>query len=218
MKSQNKKGFTLIELIIVIAIIVILAAIVVITINPATLFANSRNSARANDMGTIQTAIARYLADTPTTATIPRSLGDLTGYNTVTIGLVTGGAAAGAYTGITSTAAVYAPSPANTLANCPGGAKGTFPSFASLGAWKLTAGTSGAGLINVQTLLDNGYLTKLPADPINPVAQPSYQNYSACIDTLVPTGSSSANPGKLVIFAPNTEPINSVTTVPYVVI
>lgn len=42
-------AFTLIELIIVIAIISILAAIVVIFINPATLFGNGRNSRRSNE-------------------------------------------------------------------------------------------------------------------------------------------------------------------------
>ncbi len=62
-----KKGFTLIELVIVIAILAILAAVVVLTLNPAQLMAQARDSQRISDLGSIKSAIALYLA----TATTP---------------------------------------------------------------------------------------------------------------------------------------------------
>ncbi|MFA5099037.1 MAG: type II secretion system protein [Candidatus Paceibacterota bacterium] len=57
-----KKGFTLIELVIVIAILAILAAVVVLTLNPAQLMAQARDSQRISDLGSVKSAIALYLA------------------------------------------------------------------------------------------------------------------------------------------------------------
>ncbi len=62
-----KKGFTLIELVIVIAILAILAAVVVLTLNPAQLMAQARDSQRISDLNSVKSAIALYLA----TATTP---------------------------------------------------------------------------------------------------------------------------------------------------
>lgn len=63
-KSKVTKvlAFTLVELIIVIAIIAILASIIVIVIDPTKLFINLRNSQRANDLSTFQTALSRYIS------------------------------------------------------------------------------------------------------------------------------------------------------------
>ena len=46
----NKKGFTLIEILVVIGIIAILAAIVVVAVNPARQFAEARNSQRQSNV------------------------------------------------------------------------------------------------------------------------------------------------------------------------
>lgn len=58
-----RKGFTLIELLIVIGIIAILAAAVVLTLNPAELLRQSRDSTRISDLATLKSALALYLAD-----------------------------------------------------------------------------------------------------------------------------------------------------------
>jgi len=54
---MNKKGFTLVELLIVIAIIAILAAVIFVALDPATRFADARDSTRSNDVGEILSAV-----------------------------------------------------------------------------------------------------------------------------------------------------------------
>lgn len=62
---QKTKGFTLIELLIVIAIIAVLAVVVVLTLNPAELLRQARDSTRLSDIASINGALAFYLADIP---------------------------------------------------------------------------------------------------------------------------------------------------------
>ena len=57
-----KKGFTLIELIIVIGIIALLATTVILVINPVNIFKEARDSQRIADLGQINSAIGLYLA------------------------------------------------------------------------------------------------------------------------------------------------------------
>lgn len=59
-----KRGFTLIELLVVIAIIAILSVVVILTLNPAELLRQSRDSNRISDLATIKSGIALYLVDT----------------------------------------------------------------------------------------------------------------------------------------------------------
>jgi len=60
---KNSKGFTLIELLVVIAIIAILAVAVILTLNPAELLKQARDSTRVSDLSTLKSAISLYLAD-----------------------------------------------------------------------------------------------------------------------------------------------------------
>jgi prepilin-type N-terminal cleavage/methylation domain-containing protein len=61
--QQKQKGFTLIELLVVVSIIAILSVFVILTLNPAQMLKQARDSQRASDLGTIKSAIALYLAD-----------------------------------------------------------------------------------------------------------------------------------------------------------
>jgi prepilin-type N-terminal cleavage/methylation domain-containing protein len=73
MKNKNQKGFTLIELLVVIAIIAILAVVVVLTLNPAQLLAQARDSNRVSDFATLKSAIALYQTDVATTTALGSS-------------------------------------------------------------------------------------------------------------------------------------------------
>ena len=62
-KLSNKQGFTLIEILLVIAIIAILAAIVIIAINPAKQLRDARNAERESEVNTILNAVSQYSID-----------------------------------------------------------------------------------------------------------------------------------------------------------
>ncbi len=66
MKKQSvisEKGFTLIEILVVIGIIAILATVVIIAINPARQFAQARDSQRVSNLNAILNAIGQRMAD-----------------------------------------------------------------------------------------------------------------------------------------------------------
>jgi len=61
MNNKTKKGFTLLELLIVIAILSILGAIVIFLLNPAETLKKARDSQRISDLSTIKTALGIYM-------------------------------------------------------------------------------------------------------------------------------------------------------------
>ncbi len=63
MKNNLTKGFTLIELLVVIAIVAVLAVTVILTLNPAQLLRQARDSNRTQDLATLKSALSLYLAD-----------------------------------------------------------------------------------------------------------------------------------------------------------
>ena len=63
MKTQRSslKGFTLIEILVVVALIAVLAAVTIVAINPAKNFADTRDTTRSSDVRQILNAITQYV-------------------------------------------------------------------------------------------------------------------------------------------------------------
>lgn len=64
-RNTSSRGFTLIELLVVVAIIAILAIVVILTLNPAQLLAQARDSNRLSDLASLQSAMSLYRTDIP---------------------------------------------------------------------------------------------------------------------------------------------------------
>lgn len=86
--NMNKKGFTLLEILLVVAAIAILAGIVIIAINPGKQLADTRNAQRRVNVNTILNAVYQYSIDNK--GTLPAGI-----TQTVTEVCKTGGSCAG---------------------------------------------------------------------------------------------------------------------------
>ena len=62
-KKTKQKGFTLIEILLVIGIIAVLATVVIVSLDPATRFKNARDSRRLSDIQSILSATQQYIVD-----------------------------------------------------------------------------------------------------------------------------------------------------------
>lgn len=71
-QNQSHRGFTLLEILLVVAAIAILAGIVIIAINPTKQLGDTRNAQRRVDVNTILNAVYQYALDN--NGTIPASI------------------------------------------------------------------------------------------------------------------------------------------------
>lgn len=72
MNNKNTSGFTLLEILLVVAAIAILAGIVILAINPNKQLAETRNAQRRVDVNTILDAAYQYAIDN--SGTVPASI------------------------------------------------------------------------------------------------------------------------------------------------
>lgn len=86
-KFKNK-GFTLVELLVVIGILTILLAIVLVAINPARQFSQANNTQRRSDVNAILNAINAYMADN--SGSLPTGLSACTSACTMTSTVASG--------------------------------------------------------------------------------------------------------------------------------
>lgn len=63
LRKKASEGFTLIEVLLVIAILAILAAVVIVALNPAKQFGEAQNAQRRSDVRSILDAIHQYTID-----------------------------------------------------------------------------------------------------------------------------------------------------------
>jgi len=62
-RHESSKGFTLLELLIVIAVIAVLSAVTVIVLNPAEQLRKARDARRRTDLGMLERVVERYILD-----------------------------------------------------------------------------------------------------------------------------------------------------------
>jgi len=159
-KQEQLKGFTLLELLIVIAILSILAMALILVLNPAETMKKSRDTQRMTDLSTLKTALGLY-----TTNVNPV---DLDGSGTGCLGSVSGTPVTNAkiFYSVTSAIGACAAEPTPGL-----GAIGTFDTTDWCEESATPADASGTGWIpvNFSGIPGGSPISNLPLDPTNTV-------------------------------------------------
>jgi prepilin-type N-terminal cleavage/methylation domain-containing protein len=155
--KNHKKGFTLIELLVVIAIIAILAIVVVLTLNPAQLLAEARDSNRISDFATIKSSLALYEVNVATTTSMDSSSSVTTTENLYSANTSTLNQSSSIFTGVATGMWGFTGESATATVNTSRSVNGT--------GWvpiNLTAISSGAPI------------SSWPVDPVNTATSTAY--------------------------------------------
>lgn len=185
-KAGHEKGFTLLELLIVIAIIAILSIALVFMLNPAETLKKARDAQRISDLKTVKTALGVWLTSTSTprldTATILVCTTDING-NTQTPKIAYSG-------GSPTNFAVQPTTPASG-----GDANGTISFSATVSTSTAAGKVDGTGWIpvNLKALISGTPISAFPVDPTNTVtgiATSTDLVYRYACQNGSPTGSS----------------------------
>jgi prepilin-type N-terminal cleavage/methylation domain-containing protein len=153
--SSSRSAFTLIELLVVIAIIAILAVVVVLTLNPAELLRQSRDSNRLSDLATLTSAINLYNTDQ----------GGASGYSLGTPGVT--------YLSVPDPAATTTAGSDCTGLGFPSG--GAFHCAAS--STYRTASSTGWIPVSFSAISSASPISNLPIDPVNTTSSNLYYTY-----------------------------------------
>ncbi len=158
MKKNKDTGFTLLELLIVIAVIAVLSVALVIILNPTETLKKSRDAQRISDLSTIKTAMGIYL----TSAATP-TLGNSSSNATCKTTPSTAWGSAGAYKIWYSLASASAITDTTLDASTS-----VTPAFQV--ATPALASGSGWIPVNFDSLTGGSPISNLPVDPVNTIA------------------------------------------------
>ena len=160
--GRNKKGFTLLELLIVIAIIAILSVILILVLDPAETLKKSRDSQRIADLNTMKTALGIWTTTTSTPWLGGTGAGPNCKYATVSGGTYLQGNAS------SNSSKVFYSLPTNAITACLDGTCATGAS-SSPATSTLTDGTGWVPVF-LDSLTGGSPISNLPVDPTNALA------------------------------------------------
>lgn len=163
--KKSQKGFTLLELLIVIAIIAILSVVLILVLDPAETLKKARDAQRIADLNTMKTAIGIFTTTTSTPfLAFAGGVGTSTGCKTGTGG--------GSYPGKVWYSVASDTQNMTGAANIDGSA-GTASATQVFSS--STANTDGTGWIpvNLSGLTSGSPISNLPVDPTNSISAPT---------------------------------------------
>lgn len=165
MSPKNNKGFTLLELLIVIVIISVLALAVLFVLNPAETLRKTRDAQRFADMGTLKNTISIYIStkNTPYLGGISSNTACKTGAN------------GGSY-GAGSKIFYSVEDDTLTLTDATlDGGSGSVPAPAQATSSETNASVNGSGWVPVElsSISGGSPISNLPIDPTNSISSGS---------------------------------------------